>query len=121
MLGGPAGEHGIMGIGDGFIPPLVDMREVDGVEAVSTAEAMATAQRIRREHGCCVGVSAGANLAAALRVRAGGARVATLWPDRGDRYVSVGLEGPDAPGIRCDLRACCEAGSRAMQGEHRRS
>jgi cysteine synthase A len=116
MRGGPPGDHGIMGIGDGVIPALLDMREVDAIEAVSTREAMATALRIRAEHGYCVGVSAGANLAAALRLRARGLEVATLWPDRGDRYLSVGLEGPGSGGVRCDMQACCAARSRAQMG-----
>ena len=114
MLGGPAGEHGIMGIGDGFIPALVCMDEVDAIEAVSTAEAFETAQRIRRTHGFCVGISAGANFVAALRWTGRGARVATLWPDRADRYMSVGLAAAGSPEVQCDLRACCEARTRAM-------
>jgi cysteine synthase len=116
MLGRPAGEHGIMGIGDGFIPGLMNMDEVDAVEAVSTAEAFETADRIRHTHGFCVGISSGANFAAARRLAAAGARVATVWADRADRYVSVGLGDAGSHGTTCDLRACCAGRTRAVLG-----
>jgi len=59
MSGRESGDHGIMGIGDGFIPDIVDMAQVDDVICVSTDEAHAAAERIREEHGHCVGRSAG--------------------------------------------------------------
>ena len=90
-----------MGIGDGFVPALVDMTEVDRVIRVGTAGAHASAERIRREHGFCVGRSAGANMAAALRLQAEGLTVATVWPDCSDRYLSLGLAAPSSPGMRC--------------------
>lgn len=114
LCGGPAGEHGIMGIGDGFVPPLVDPGSLDDVLTVSTAEAHAQAQRIRSAHGFCVGMSAGANMAAALELAARGARVATVWPDCSDRYVSMGLGPAGSDEVRCQLKAFCSARSRAM-------
>jgi cysteine synthase len=118
MSGGPPGCHGIMGIGDGFIPGLVDMKEVDEVVRVSTAEAHTEADRIRREHGYCVGRSAGANTVAArmLSRKYPGASVATLWPDCANRYVSVGLEPPSSAEVRCSLRAACDGSTREMMG-----
>jgi cysteine synthase A len=116
MLGGPAGEHGIMGIGDGFIPDLVDMSAVDEVIAVDTAEAHAQAVRLRRQHGCCVGRSAGANFAAALRLVARGETVVTVAPDCSDRYVSVGLEPPSSPDVRCPMQAACAARGAVLLG-----
>jgi cysteine synthase A len=109
MGGGEPGAHAIQGIGDGFIPDLVDMAFVDGVEAVSTADAKAASQRIHDEHGYCVGMSAGANMVAALRLRDLGLKVATLWPDCSDRYVSMGLVPPSAEGQSCPLSARCAA------------
>jgi len=116
MCGGGAGEHGIMGIGDGFIPALIDPASVDAVECVSTSEATAEANRIRREHGYCVGVSAGANLLVASRLRGRGAVVATVWPDCSDRYVSVGLESPESADVRCPLHPGCVERTRTMLG-----
>ncbi len=114
MSGGPPGEHGIMGIGDGFVPALVDLAGVDRVIRVSTAEAHAAAERLRGDHGFCVGRSAGANTVAATRLLDGGVRVATVWPDCSDRYISVGLEPPDSADVQCPLRALCAARSRGM-------
>jgi cysteine synthase A len=116
MSGACAGDHGIMGIGDGFIPDLVDMGAVDEVVRVSTDEAHGAADRIRREHGYCVGRSAGANMIAALRLRGRRGRVATVWPDCADRYVSVGLEAPSSAGVTCPLRTACRERARRMLG-----
>jgi len=114
MSGGPAGDHEIMGIGDGFVPDLVDLRSVDRIACVSSAEARAAAGRIRARHGYCVGISSGANMAAALELRARGAAVATVWPDSADRYASVGLGGESSVGVRCALRPFCDARGRAL-------
>ena len=117
MSTGRTGVHGINGIGDGFIPGLVDMSAIDEVICVSTEEAHDEAERIRSEHGYCVGRSAGANMVSATRVlQRGEATVVTLWPDCANRYVSVGLEPPSSDEVRCDLRAECVARSRALLG-----
>jgi cysteine synthase A len=114
MSGGAPGDHGIMGIGDGFIPALMSMSAVDEVVRVSTADAHAEAERIRHEHGYCVGRSAGANMVAALRLHARGATVATVWPDCADRYISVRLEPPSSDEVTCPLRSTCAARAREM-------
>jgi cysteine synthase A len=114
MSGGCAGDHGIMGIGDGFIPDLVDMSKVDEVVRVGTEEAHRAAERLRVEHGYCVGRSAGANMVAALRVHEHGASVVTLWPDCANRYVSVGLQPPSSEQVRCPLREGCEHRTREL-------
>jgi cysteine synthase A len=114
--GGPAGEHGIMGIGDGFVPALVDVSKLDQVVAISTAEAHATAERIRRVHGHCVGRSSGANLAAALLVAAGGGTVVTVFSDCADRYQSLGLESPASDEVSCPSREHCRKRTAAMLG-----
>jgi cysteine synthase len=116
MTGGPAGDHDIMGIGDGFVPDLVDMSQVDQVACVSSADARAAATRIRVQFGYCVGISSGANMAAALRLHTRGASVATVWPDSADRYLSMGLgDGTPVPG-RCALQPFCDARARALLG-----
>jgi cysteine synthase A len=107
MCGGPAGEHMIQGIGDGFIPRIVDMREVSDVIAIPSAMARATASEILARHGQCVGFSAGANFAAARLLRDRGLCVATLFPDCADRYGSLGLEGPGSGASRCPLAKHC--------------
>ncbi len=115
MCGRPAGEHTIQGIGDGFIPPLVDMNEVDEVIDVPSALAHEAARQIHEHYGHCVGISSGANLAAARRLVERGLRVATLFPDCSDRYGSMGLSTPDSS--RCPLaRHCAQRGLRLARG-----
>ncbi|MGD8328353.1 MAG: cysteine synthase family protein [Acidobacteriota bacterium] len=107
MLGGEPGSHSIQGIGDGFIPPLVDMDFVDEVIAVGEADAASAARRIHDEFGYCVGMSAGANTIAAQRLRARGLEVATVWPDCSDRYISMGLSSPGASDGSCPMVSRC--------------
>jgi cysteine synthase A len=117
MSGGPPGDHGIMGIGDGFVPELIDRAELDGIECVTTDEAHAEAMRIGSRYGYCVGMSAGANHLAALRWRQRGNEVVTVWPDCADRYGSLGLVPPAWRGPGCPLRKACAARTREMLGE----
>lgn len=92
LSGGPPGCHGIAGLADGFIPPIVDRAAIDEIEVVATEEAVEMARRLAREEGAFVGPSAGANVAAAVRVAARLGRcatVVTVFPDRGERYFSL--------------------------------
>jgi cysteine synthase len=114
MSGGTAGDHGIMGIGDGFIPALVDLEQVDQVRSVSTAEAHRVAHEIRERHGFCVGISSGANMAVAMAMRDEGFTVATIWADSADRYASVGLAEASGAEIGCRLRTFCAARAQAL-------
>jgi cysteine synthase len=94
LSGGPGGSHGIEGTGAGFVVPLWSAGLADGIETVTTAEAMATARRLAREEGIFAGTSTGANVAAALRVSAGlgaGHTVVTLAVDSGMKYLSTPL------------------------------
>ena len=84
-------EHRIQGIGDGFIPKLVDMSSVDDVITVSSEEAVNTARKMSTEYGLLVGISSGANMFAALEVARDHGKVATVLPDRGERYLSMDL------------------------------
>ena len=84
-------EHQIQGIGDGFIPQLIDMARVDDVVTVSSEEAVEMARRLCREHGLMVGISSGANVFAALKVSEECDKVVTVLPDRAERYLSMDL------------------------------
>lgn len=90
MSGGPAGEHNIQGIGEGFIPPLIDMKQIDEVVAVPTQEAIDTAREFSRTHGILIGFSAGANIAAIKKLsKRDGKKFLTFFCDRGERYLSI--------------------------------
>jgi cysteine synthase A len=96
LAGGKFGVHGIQGIGASFVPGVFNRAVVDELVHVRDEDAMATALRLAREEGLLVGVSAGANVWAALEVagRLGAGRVVvTVLPDTGERYLSVNLEG----------------------------
>ncbi len=96
LSGGKFGVHGIQGIGASFVPGVFNRAVVDEIVQVRDEDAMATALRLCREEGLLVGVSAGANVWAALGVaeRLGRDRVVvTVLPDTGERYLSVNLEG----------------------------
>jgi cysteine synthase A len=90
--GGPAGPHGIEGVGIGYIPPLWEPSLVDEVLPVGTDEANDMTRRIAREEALFAGTSSGANVVAAIRVakRLGpDARVVTLMADSGLKYLST--------------------------------
>jgi cysteine synthase A len=94
MSGGRNGPHRIEGIGDGFVPEIVDTSLITDVEVVSDCDAITMARRLAREEGILGGISSGANVAAAINVarRLGkGKRVVTLIPDTGMRYFSTDL------------------------------
>ncbi|HUK11773.1 MAG TPA: cysteine synthase family protein [Thermoanaerobaculaceae bacterium] len=96
LSGGNPGPHKIEGVGIGYTPPLWEPSLVDEVSAVATDDAKAMARRLAREEALFAGTSAGANVIAAIRVaeRLGpGAKVVTLLPDSGLKYLSTDVYG----------------------------
>jgi cysteine synthase A len=91
LLGREPGLHQIHGIGDGFIPDVLDVNLVDMVFTVSDDEAISTTRRLSQEEGLLVGTSSGANVFAALHMDNGRNRVVTILPDRAERYFSTAL------------------------------
>ena len=92
LLGQEPGLHKIEGIGDGFIPTIVDTDLIDEVIEVSDESAVDMAKRIAGECRHLVGISSGANRWGALEVikRYGKDKtVATIFPDRAERYFST--------------------------------
>ncbi len=92
LLGHEPGLHQIQGIGDGFIPAVLDVSLVDEVVEVTDEDAIETTRRLARDYGLLVGISSGANIWAArqLAARMQG-NVATVLPDRAERYFSTAL------------------------------
>ncbi|NPA24632.1 MAG: pyridoxal-phosphate dependent enzyme, partial [Deltaproteobacteria bacterium] len=94
LLGQEPGLHQIQGIGDGFVPPVLDVSLIDEVVTVSDDDAINTARELARCEGTLVGTSSGANVWAAMRLseRYGpDKRVVTILPDRIERYFSTSL------------------------------
>jgi cysteine synthase A len=87
-------RHNIQGIGEGFVPSLVDKSVIDEVIQIRSRDAEAMAARLAREEGLLCGISSGANMLAALRAARKmpkGSRIVTVLPDRGERYLSLNI------------------------------
>lgn len=91
LLGREPGLHQIQGIGDGFVPEVLDVGLIDMVFSVSDKDAIDTTRRLAREEGLLVGTSSGANIFAALQMDNGKNRIVTVLPDRAERYFSTAL------------------------------
>ena len=95
LSGRPAADHGIEGIGAGFVPEVLNRALLDEVIAVTEEEAIACARQLAREEGILAGISSGAALHAALAVasRPEAARkmIVVLLADTGERYLTTAL------------------------------
>jgi len=94
IAGGNPGKHKIQGIGAGFIPNVLNAEVIDKIIAVNDKEAIETTKRLAREEGIFAGISAGANVFAALQVanKLGKEKsVVVILPDTGERYLSTTL------------------------------
>lgn len=94
ISGGQPGPHKIQGIGAGFVTSLYNQDVVDQLMTVEDEDAYQTANRLAREEGLFLGISAAANVAAALKLAAElgpDAKVLTVAPDSGDKYLSMNV------------------------------
>jgi len=92
LQGGRAGVHAIQGIGASFVPNILNREIYDEIMTIGDDEAIEMSRRLCREEGLLVGISAGANVVASLKVakRLGeGKRVVTVLPDTGERYLTM--------------------------------
>jgi len=92
LLGHEPGLHQIQGIGDGFIPGVLDVSMVDEVIQVTDDAAIDTTRQLGRAYGLLVGISSGANVWAARELaKTVKGNIATVLPDRAERYFSTAL------------------------------
>ena len=93
ISGGAAGAHKIQGIGAGFIPANLDLTALDEVVTVSDSDAYYYSRLVAKEEGLFVGISSGAASCAAVaiskRKENAGKNIVVIFPDGGDRYLSV--------------------------------
>jgi cysteine synthase len=90
------GTHGVPGIGDGIVPPNLDLAVMDGIVVVETDEALEMARRLAREEGMLCGPSSGMNVVASLKVAEKHPElgpIVTVIADTGQRYLSGELFG----------------------------
>lgn len=94
LLGHEPGLHKIQGIGDGFIPAVLDTGLIDEVIEVTDDEAVQTSRDLARGQGLLVGTSSGANVWAAMELAKKYGKnkiIATILADRAERYFSTSL------------------------------
>ncbi|MDD5086552.1 MAG: cysteine synthase A [Candidatus Nanoarchaeia archaeon] len=84
------GLHKIQGIGEGFIPKLVkdNLDLIDEVITIKSEDAINMSKEIARKYGFLVGISSGANILAAKKLKNRFENIVTILPDRGERYLS---------------------------------
>ncbi len=91
ISGGKPGVHGIHGLGAGFLPKLLNKDIIDKVVTVGDDEAMDMTGRLAREEGLVVGISSGAAAFASIKIArelGNGKKVVTIFPDRGEKYLT---------------------------------
>jgi cysteine synthase A len=92
LSGGSPGPHKLQGFAPGFIPSILDTHVYSEVIQASFDDSVATSRRLAREEGILVGISAGANVWAAMQVAArpqfAGKTIVTIGCDTGERYLS---------------------------------
>ena len=94
LLGDEPGLHQIQGIGDGFIPDILDTKIITDIVEVSDDDAINTARELARVQGLLVGTSSGANVwASKLMAQKYGKDkvIVTVLADRAERYFSTAL------------------------------
>jgi cysteine synthase A len=98
LSGGRPGPHKIQGIGAGFVPTVLNREVVDEVIAVDDEAALETARALAMREGVLAGISGGAAVWAAIEVarrpESRDARIVTILPDSGERYVSTPFFAP---------------------------
>lgn len=89
---GTAGPHKIQGLGANFIPEVLDQELLDEIIAVTNEDAIEVSRKVAAAEGILGGISAGANIKAALEIaarpEAEGKNIVVIVPDFGERYVS---------------------------------
>lgn len=104
LSGGCAGSHGLQGIGAGFVPETLDMSVVDDIITVSDEEAYFFGRECAKKEGLLVGITAGAALAASVRISKmpenEGKLIVFILPDSGDRYLSSEMFQSELPNTR---------------------
>lgn len=94
LLGHEPGLHQIQGIGDGFVPDVLDVNMIDDIVEVTDEDAIATARELAKVQGLLCGTSSGANVWVAKQMakKYGEDKViATILADRVERYFSTSL------------------------------
>ena len=94
LLGDEPGLHQIQGIGDGFIPEILDTSIITDIVEVTDEDAISTARDLAKVQGLLVGTSSGANVWTAKKMAEKYGKdktIVTILADRAERYFSTSL------------------------------
>ena len=95
LSGGNAGSHKIQGIGPGFVPKVLDKKNIDEVIQIANETAFSTAREAAKLEGLPVGISSGAALAAGIEVACRkemkNKKIIVIIPSFAERYISTQL------------------------------
>ena len=91
LSGGEPGLHLIQGIGEGFVPKILqeNLNLVDEVITIKSQDSINEAKQLAEQYGIFVGISSGANILASIKAHERFKNVVTVLPDRGERYLSA--------------------------------
>ena len=90
-MGMEEGSHMIEGIGDDFIPGIVNQEIIDDIVLIDDIDAINMAKKIAKEFGLGVGISSGANLLASILMDKEELKIATVFPDDNKKYITTKL------------------------------
>lgn len=85
--------QGLKNMDEAIVPAIYDRKKLDEILMIDTEEALNVARRIVREEGIFVGMSSGAAMLGALKIaeKIQNGRIVTIFPDRGEKYLSTSL------------------------------
>ena len=86
------GKHKIEGIGDDFIPNIVDKTFINKIIEIDDEDAINMSRILSRKFGIGVGISSGANLLASVIAGNDGDNIATIFADDNKKYLSTDLK-----------------------------
>ena len=90
-MGMEEGSHMIEGIGDDFIPGIVDQDLIDDIVLIHDCDAINMSKRIAKEFGLGIGISSGANFLASVIMDSDDLKIATVFPDDNKKYITTKL------------------------------
>ena len=93
-MGMEEGSHMIEGIGDDFIPGIVEQDLIDDIVLIHDCDAINMSKRIAKELGLGIGISSGANFLASVIMNRDDLTIATVFPDDNKKYITTKLSEP---------------------------
>ncbi len=90
-MGMEEGSHMIEGIGDDFIPGIVDRNLIDDIVLIHDCDAINMSKRIAKQFGLGIGISSGANFLASVLMDSDEYKIATVFPDDNKKYITTKL------------------------------